>query len=116
MSRHRDVVYLKHILDYAGELTHILEGKSRGDLDSEPVLRYAALHLACIIGEAANRVSSQGRINYPEIPWRGIVSMRNMLIHGYEVVDLDVLWDTVTQDIPALIQMLIKILEQHDNK
>lgn len=108
MSRHKDEIYLKHILDYAKETQVIALDKRRDDLETDPILRYALLHLICIMGEAANRVSPEGNRTYPQVPWRGIVSMRNMVIHGYDVVDLEILWDTVSKDIPELI----KILEQ----
>lgn len=55
------------------------------------------------------RVSKEGRAKYPAIPWDDIVGMRNKLIHGYDTVDLDILWDTVTDDLPRLIEELQKI-------
>ena len=48
-----------------------------------------------IVGEAANRVSSETQQKHPEIPWPQIIGMRNRLTHGYDVVDYDLLWDTV---------------------
>jgi uncharacterized protein with HEPN domain len=68
------------------------------------------VRLVEIIGEAAARVGTESRENYPSIPWLQIVGMRNRLIHGYDAVDLDVLWDTITDDLPPLIDELKKIL------
>jgi uncharacterized protein with HEPN domain len=76
------------------------------------MFRYALLHLISILGEAATRVSAAARSRYTEIAWRDIVGMRSMLIHGYDVVDLDILWKTVEDDIPALITQLESILEK----
>jgi uncharacterized protein with HEPN domain len=62
------------------------------------------------IGEAAARVSQEGQEKYAEIPWREVIGMRNRLVHGYDSVDLAVLWDTIELDLPPLIAQLEKIL------
>ncbi len=71
-----------------------------------------SLHLVTVLGEAANRVSAPGRARHPGIPWRQIVNMRHRLIHGYDMVDLDVLWKTVEADLPALIDALRSTLDR----
>ena len=48
---------------------------------------------------------------YPAIPWADVVRMRNKLIHGYDTVDLDILWDTVTNELPALVEALEKLTD-----
>lgn len=63
-----------------------------------------------IVGEAASKVSEGGRKECPAIPWAEIVGMRNRLIHAYFEMDLDRVWDTVAQDLPALIEALGKAL------
>ena len=106
MSRHNDSVYFRHMLDHAEAAVAITRDKGRNALETEPLVRYALLHLMCILGEAANRVSAEGRATAESVPWRNLISMRNVLIHGYDTVDLDVLWKTVTEDLPALINVL----------
>lgn len=59
-----------------------------------------------IIGEAAARVSDETRKVMPQIPWPSIVGMRNRLIHAYFDVDLDILRQTVSEDLPALLEQL----------
>jgi uncharacterized protein with HEPN domain len=59
-----------------------------------------------IIGEAASRTSAATRAAHPDVPWAQIIVMRNRLIHAYFDVDLQVVWDTVTGDLPLLIAML----------
>ena len=110
MSRHSDTVYLRHMLDAAETAMGLAKGRQREDLEAEPMLRYSLLHLTCILGEAANRVSPTGRSTHPQIPWRDMIDMRNMLIHGYDVVDLDMLWDTVTTDLLAVSRSLREAL------
>jgi uncharacterized protein with HEPN domain len=66
----------------------------------------ALTRLLEIMGEAASRVPVEARIRYPEIPWVQMVGMRNRLIHGYDAVDFDILWQTVIEDLPPLIAAL----------
>jgi uncharacterized protein with HEPN domain len=63
-----------------------------------------------IVGEAAGKIPQEDRSRYPRIPWGEIVSLRNRLIHGYDSVDFDILWQIVTSDIPLLIAELEKII------
>jgi uncharacterized protein with HEPN domain len=67
-----------------------------------------------IIGEAASRVPIDGRSRYPDIPWPQIIGMRNRLIHGYNSVDFDILWQTAREDLPPLIAALESILASED--
>ena len=108
MSRHDDRVYLQHMLDHARTCMELSSGYSRKSLDDNRMLRYALLHLLCILGEAANRVSAEGRKQYSLFPWRDVIGMRNALIHGYDNVDLDILWKTVEVDLPAVVEPLTK--------
>lgn len=114
MSRHRDEVYLAHMRDFAMTAGEISEGKNRAQLDTDKILRYALLHLVTILGEAASKVSSEFRITHKEIPWGSIIGTRNRLVHGYDVVDLDMLWETVEKDIPQLLLGLNAILEKSE--
>lgn len=87
-------------------------GRKRSDLDSHRMLQLALTRLVEIIGEAASRVSMPTRENHREIPWPDIVGMRSRLIHGYDdVVDLNLLWDTVEADLPPLITQLAAIID-----
>ena len=110
MSQHKVEIRLRHMLDHAIEAMSIIQGKKRSDLNNDRMMELALVRLVEIIGEAAARVGTESRENYPSIPWLQIVGMRNRLIHGYDAVDLDVLWDTITDDLPPLIDELKKIL------
>lgn len=61
-------------------------------------------------GEAAGRVPEEVRTRHTDIPWRQIVGMRNRLTHGYDAVDLDILWEVIAKDLPPLVQRLEAIL------
>ena len=114
MSRHKDDVRLRHMLDYAREALSLVQNKSRPDLDTDRLLNLALVRLIEIVGEAASRVSKNMQRQYSQIPWTQIVSMRNRLIHGYDFLDLDILWQTVVQDFPPLIAELAKIVPPQD--
>ena len=96
--------------DHAREAVNMIAGKTRVDLGRERMLELSLVRLIEIIGEAAARVSVEGRSRYPSIPWREVIGMRNRLVHGYDSIDLDVLWDTVELDLPPLITQLEKYI------
>ena len=108
MSHREDETHLRDMLDYAGKAVEAIRGCSRADLDCDAVLGAALERFVEIIGEAANRVQDERRRAMPDVPWKQIVGMRNRLIHGYIAVDLDILWNVVHDDLPALIERLEK--------
>jgi uncharacterized protein with HEPN domain len=110
MTQHDDTVRLRHMLDHALEAIAMAQGRQQGDLDTDRMLQLALVRLVEIVGEAATRVSAEGQQRWPGIPWQAASGMRNRLIHGYDKVDLNVLWDTVRDDLPALVVQLRDVL------
>ena len=110
MSQHKDKVRFQHMLDHGREAVAMIKGKERLDLDRDRMLELSLVRLVEIIGEAAARVRPESREKYPSIPWLQIVGIRNRLVHGYDAVDLDILWNTIIDDLPPLIAELEKIL------
>ncbi len=108
---HRDVLLpLRHMLEYAHEAMGYARGRNRSDLDSDRLLMHAMVRCLEVIGEAANRASSQMQQQYADVPWPAIIGLRNRLIHGYDSVDLDILWQIVSVDLPTLADTLSRIL------
>jgi len=103
------------MLDHAREAVDMIAGKNPEDLYQERMLELSLIRLVEIVGEAAGRVSRTGQAIYPEIPWREVIGMRNRLIHGYDSVDLNILWDTIELDLPPLISQLEKILPDYNS-
>jgi len=89
-------------------------GRQRPDLDTDRQFCLALTHLVEIMGEAAARVSPEGRECWQAVPWREVVGLRNRLIHGYDAVDLNILWTIVRDDLPPLIAELRRILSRQD--
>ena len=108
--RKDDLIRLKHMLDAANEASLFVSGKKRNDLDANRQLTLALVKDIEIIGEAASKVSQETKTNYPAIPWLDIVNMRNRLIHAYFDIDLEIVWDTVTKDLPPLMTEIGKIV------
>ena len=111
MTQHDDIARLQHVLEHAREAVSMIEGKERADLRHERMLELSLIRLIEVVGEAAARVTPEGQAKYSSIPWPQVVGMRNRLIHGYDQVDLDILWDTIEVDLPPFITKLEKILE-----
>ena len=100
----RDVtVTLRHMLDAARRAGEIAAGIERVDLAPDHVPTLALTRLVEIVGEASRRVPDAVRSDHPEIPWREMAGTRDRLIHGYDEVDLDILWTIVTSHLPALV-------------
>ncbi len=110
MAKPDDSLRLGHMCDTAQKALHFSQGKSRADLDQDELLRLALVRLLEIIGEAASRVSQGTRDRFPAIPWPNIVGMRNRLVHGYDQIDLEILWQTLIQDLRSMIDELRKAL------
>jgi uncharacterized protein with HEPN domain len=105
-----DPVRVRHILDAAHQALAFLRGRSRADLDQDAMLSLALVRLLEIIGEAARGVSAATRESHPGIAWSQMAGMRDRLIHGYFDVNLDIVWETVNQDLPHLVAQLEQIL------
>jgi uncharacterized protein with HEPN domain len=108
MTQHDDQTRLQHMLDHAVEAVELIRGHNRSDLDHDRKLNLALVRLIEIVGEAAARVRADTRAQHAQIPWQDIIGMRNRVIHGYDEVDFDILWDVVELHLPPLIAELRK--------
>ena len=101
-----DIVRLRHLREAAKKAIAFSSGHTRGSLDDDELLRLALTKLVEIVGEAAKQVSEPTRSQHPAVPWSAAARMRDRLIHHYFDIDLDILWATVTRDLPALLEAL----------
>jgi uncharacterized protein with HEPN domain len=100
------------MLDSAREAIMFCDGRARKDLDGDRVLALAPVKAIEIVGEAAATVSLSVRDQYAAIPWQDIIGMRHRLVHGYFAIDMDRVWDTVTDDLPPLVAALESFLDE----
>jgi uncharacterized protein with HEPN domain len=110
MSRRDSDVALRQMFDHAREAMILSKGKSAQELVDDRVLSLAIVRLMEIVGEAANRIPQEQRSKYPEIPWTQIISLRNRLIHGYDAIDYEILWQILNHDLPNLVFSLDRVL------
>lgn len=104
-----DRVYSDYIDDIVRSTELILEFTAGLDCASfvkDNKTAYAVVRCFEIMGEAAKKVPDDIRSQYSDIPWKLIAGMRDRLIHGYDVVDNNVIWRTVVKDVPALLEKL----------
>ena len=109
--RKDDQVRLQHMLDAAREALAFTKDHARTDLDTDRMLVLALVKDIEIVGEAANQVSKDTKTQLPEIPWADIIGMRNRLVHEYFDINLEILWQTVQQELSPLIAALEKIVQ-----
>jgi uncharacterized protein with HEPN domain len=106
----RDAQTLRDIWNAAQEILEFTAGMDQVALAGDRRTRAAVLYEIVVIGEAANRLSSEFQAQHSTIPWKDIVGMRNIVAHQYDKVDSDVVWDVVNKDIPELLAWLQPLL------
>ena len=109
-----DIAYLREMLERSYICRHFLEGRTRSQLDDDLLLYYAVAKAVELIGEAAWHVSNSARAEFPDIEWDDIIGMRHRLVHGFQKVIRDRLWEAAQQDVPTLIPQLQAALARHE--
>ena len=102
-------LYLKDMRVFAERAIRYSDGLTRDQFEASQLVQDAILRNIELIGEAAARVPNAFRLANPEIAWREIVAMRNQLIHGYLGIDLEIVWDVIIVELPALVEQLNSI-------
>lgn len=110
MTLHDPLARLRHMRDHAQEAVDMLGDKTLDELRSDRMLQLALVQLIEIVGEAASQAPAAVRDAHPAIPWQLAADMRNKLIHGYDLIEYTIVYDTVTEDLPHLVQQLDAIL------
>jgi uncharacterized protein with HEPN domain len=106
----RDQLYLKHILDAIEKITDYVS-VGYDDFMSHSHWQDAVIRQLEIIGEATKQISMDLRALHPDVPWRRIAGLRDILIHDYMGVDLDAIWQITQKDILGLQKQIQKILK-----
>lgn len=105
-----NTVYLKDIISAIAKVEKYSHNINYQTFKKEEMRHDAVLRQLEIIGEAANRLSSDFRKQNPALPWKEAKDLRNLLIHGYDDVDLEVVWKTIIRDLPEFKKQIEEIL------
>ena len=110
----RDKGMLEDIVFYANNVKKILDGVSYDDFVNDIRIYYSVMKNIEIIGEAANMLSRDFIDTYTGLPWKQIIGMRHVLVHGYAQVSNVDLWETAQNDIAPLCQKVLSYLDEID--
>lgn len=104
--RDEDRVRLQHMIEAAQSAIKFVSGRARADLDVDQMLLFAVVRAIEIVGEAASKISRETQAAHGAIPWKSIIGMRNRLVHAYFETNVQVVWETVTVELPAVLPQL----------
>ncbi len=104
-------VYRQHILDAIAKAETYIQGIDEVTFNQNALIQDGVIRQIEIIGEATKRLSSELRTQYAHLPWDDMAGMRDKLIHDYFGVDIEKVWLTAKDDLPALKSEVVKILE-----
>ncbi len=105
--------FVEDILDAMVKAELLLEDIRYEQFENDYRVNFAVVRALEIIGEASRRLPEDLRDKYPDIPWRGMSGMRDRIIHGYDNVDLQIVWDVVKKDIPQIKPKIQQILTDY---
>jgi len=106
-----DTVYLRHIIDAFLQIERYTNGVTYKEFLINRLLQDAVIRQLEVMGEAARNLSVDLQNEYPAIPWRQMISLRNRMIHAYFNVNLQIIWEIIQGDIPNLKQDMMRVLE-----
>jgi uncharacterized protein with HEPN domain len=102
----RDDAYLLDMLLATRKVQQFTQGVTWNQFQDDEMLQNAVMRLIQIVGEAARKVSPEFKQAHPEIPWQGIIGMRNRLVHDYFRIEPSRVWEVIEKDLPALIPLI----------
>lgn len=102
----KDLFRLQHIREAILNVNKFMEGMGQDDLDANPMLYFAVVKNIEIIGEAAYMLTPAFIDSHPATPWKFIIKMRHILVHGYYQIDSEQLYNVYTEDLPGLLPQI----------
>jgi len=110
----QDSPYLKHILDAINDIEESIGNKTKEEFIKDKDTKDATVRRLEIIGEATKNISSALKRKYPNVEWKKIGGARDVMIHAYFSVDLNIVWSIAKNDIPKLKKQVQDILENEE--
>ncbi len=102
----RDAVILEDIRNAGGLVIEFVEGLDQATFLSDLKSQSAVIHQLLVMGEAVKRLSHEYRTAHQEIPWKLLAGMRDKLIHAYDSIDIDQVWQTAKHEIPTIMERM----------
>ena len=106
--------FLNDIGDSCNRIVEYSQGLGRDEVFNDKMRFDGILHNFHVIGEAVKRLPDEFREAHPDIPWKDIAGMRDIIAHAYFALDLDILWVGITQDIPLLLERVGDLIAEHE--
>ena len=111
-----DTIYLKHILESIGEIESFIDSISKKDFLNNSEKQAATVRMIEVIGEAVKNISKEFKNQHPELEWAKIAGTRDVMIHAYFDVNLDIVWDIAKKDIPKLKKDILELIKKLQSK
>jgi uncharacterized protein with HEPN domain len=103
---------VEDMLEAIDRIDRYTAGLTRDAFIANEMVLDAVLRNLAVLAEAAGHIPSEVQRRLPEVPWAAICGARNVMVHEYFAVDEDVIWDTITRDLPPLVPALRRLLNQ----
>ncbi len=103
---------IQHILEAIERCRSYAQGLTQEQLGADSKTLYAVAWCLTVIGEAARHLPDEVTAQYPEVPWPQMRGMRNHIVHGYDQIDLEIVWKVVRDHLPPLVPHLERILKE----
>lgn len=110
----KDRTRLLHMLEAINNIQEFSSGVDFHSFIDNKLLKFSIFYNVGIIGEAAYKLSKEFITEHPQIPWRDIINMRHVIVHGYYQIDAELLWETVQNDIGVLKANILLFLEEDE--
>ena len=111
MAANRDSEAILDIADAAQQIQSVMQSVTLDQFKRSREKQAAILYFCIIIGEATKRISAELKLQYPDVPWREMAGLRDILAHQYDRVDLETVWEITQTNIPELLSRLQPILK-----
>jgi uncharacterized protein with HEPN domain len=112
----RDPAWLLDMLQAGRKVLNYSDELGEPDFLASGLHQDAILRQLAIVGEAAKQVSAEYRAGHPEIPWRKVAGFRDVVVHSYFKVDLREVWRIVSEDVPALVAVLERLVPPQESE
>ena len=110
-----DKIFLEHVLESINKIEKTKNGLNKDKFENNSDVIDSTLRRLEVIGEAIKNISQELKNKYPEVEWKRIIGTRDILIHAYFSVDMEIIWDIVSNKLPELKRTINKILNELEN-